>query len=80
MSNCRLIRMNLMSYSRSVNTSIIGDFAMAPFFDPTNTNHANCFHKNTFGALFRKTTQNALQYTVQCNAPIAHFEWPKYGP
>ena len=41
----RLIRMNLMTYLRSVNTSIIGVFfsSGAPYFGPTNTNHT----KNT---------------------------------
>ena len=70
MSKCRLIRMNLMTYLRSVNTSIIGFFfsSGAPYFGPTNTNHTKNDQKNTVGALLRKTAQNALQCTtVHCN-------------
>ena len=40
----------------------------APYFGPTNTNHTKNDQKNTVGALFRKTAQNALQCTtVHCN-------------
>ena len=32
-----------------------------PHFGPTNTNHTKNYQKITFGALFRKPPQNALQ-------------------
>ena len=69
MPNCHLIWMNLMTYLRSVNTSIIGVFFCygASYFGPTNTNHAKKDQKNLSGHFLGKPPKmlyNALQCTA----------------
>ena len=58
MGHCRLIRMNLMTHLRSVNTSIIDGFFCygAPYFGPTTTDHTKNYKKK----LDRKLRQNIL--------------------
>ena len=79
MSECHLIQMNLMTYLRSVNTSIIGVFCCCFFLAMghlildhlTPIIQKMILKKNTFGPLFRKTNQNALECTtVHCNVTL----------